>query len=104
MNAEIKINAKNATGSTWKFDGDTKSIRVCLEISTPKEYFSDAKERIYWQGTVAEGKFDDPVVMKKGLKIRTDADIASNIDDFWLLCSMPGVGARKDKFLVKDSQ
>lgn len=72
-------------------------------MSTPKEFFSAAKERIYWQGTVGQGKFDPPLIMKKDLALRNDKDIQKDIDSFWLLCSMPATGPRRDKFLTAKS-
>ena len=42
--------------------------------------------------------------MKQGFEIREDEDIKDNIDDFWLLCSMPGTGLRHKKFLEQKTK
>ena len=73
-------------------------------MSSPKAFFSAAKERIYWQGTVGQGKFDPPLLMKKDLALRDAPEIRDNVDSYWLLCSMPATGARRDKFLEASTE
>lgn len=46
--------------------------------------------------------FDEPYIMKKGLAIRDDPEVKSNIDEFWLLCSMPASGDTFNKYMAPD--
>merc|ERR1719240_2287134 len=85
MKGKIELDA-NKVGSKWHFKEDESSVRVGMEFAPPNTFLSARTDRIYWQGTVGDGKFDDPKLFNKDEELRYEVRLSVN--DYWFLSSL----------------